>query len=598
MPIHHINLPPYQPVVTSPEHSTAYSVPTTASVSASVSISASVEVSAPPSAAPSAAVTTTTKSPMSFSSKSLGLSLLDFGYSERAVQDFLPPSSSPESAATGPPSPSPPGSLLTSAEDLVAISPPLQVACEQRGLKLGDCASLGDFYCSSGSVHSNVVATLDPTLPAKVWSDIVRTLGAPEPVCVAAIAAAPLISTLCNSANSSPFVIRGIDDLLLELGVDDAAYIADIDIPEELLLLPPIIPMVDADVDVLSLHEINRLIEQLGHSHAARCIGCVDCCERSRRMPCILDSSALSNASAIVDARSFVTNVVAVTNTELLAEPTSTMSLEESYCETLECSKMDYSTTIKELGSASVLVHLPQMEPVLNIDLIVEQLDDVSIYTHDASPILAKSRVPALNVAQLVLELGKVTSPEFICQSSEDKIPPVPSLDIVEVVGMLGDPASAVRTALARATAAARPSLAKGLMRTPEPGTAVSLEGLGGVYTSEWLAHDMEQAGMSSEQIIVDTSATFDFFKFPQLSLLPNEQVHDERRMSAELSGPGMDVDEAIIDSRSRSSSMSLDHHDGAQYINRLITALRIPPIVVSRPFLGPRRNMLFPRLC
>ncbi|KAJ2840884.1 hypothetical protein FBU31_000025 [Coemansia sp. 'formosensis'] len=238
------------------------------------------------------------------------------------------------------------------------------------------------------------------------------------------------------------------------------------------------------------------------------------------------------------------------------------------------------------------------MEPVLNIDLIVEQLDDVSIYTHDASPILAKSRVLALNIAQLVLELGKVTSPEFVCQSSEDKVSLVPSLDIVEVVGMLGDPASAVRIALARATAAARPSLAKGLMRTPEPGTAVGLEGLGGVYTSEWLVHDMEQAGMSSEQILVDTSATFDFFKFPQLSLQPNEQDHDERRMSAELSGSGMDVDEAIIDSRSRSSSMSLDHHDGAQYINRLITALRIPPIVVSRPFLGPRRNMLFPRLC
>ncbi|KAJ2459975.1 hypothetical protein GGI03_005405 [Coemansia sp. RSA 2337] len=582
MPIHHIPLA-YQPV-TSPEHSTTYSAPTT--VSASVSISASIEVSAPPSAAPSA----TTKSPMSFSSKSLGLSLLDFGYNERAVHDFLPPSSSPESAASGPPSPSPPGSLLSSAEDLVAISPPLQVACEQKDFS-DDCQSLGGGYCSSDSLHSSVLSSLDPTSPVETWSTIVRTLGAPEPVCAAAIPTVILIAALNEDADSSPFVIRGIDDLLLELGVDGTAFIADIDIPEELLLLPP--AMISADADVLSLREIDRLIEQLGHPHAACCIGCADYCERPTRKSRILDVPALLDTAAFVGV---MTNIADTTNIEPPAEPEFTSPLENTCRETPECPEEDASAVITELGHTNALATLPLLAPVLNVDLIIQQLGDVSAATYNVPLPLAKARVPVLNVAELVLGLGKVTTPEFACQPSEDNIPLAQSLDIAEVVEMLGNPAGAVRIALTRATTAVRPSLAKGLMRTPEPGTAVGLEGLGGVYTSEWLVHDMEHAGMVGEQIL-NASTTFNLFKFPQLAIQSNTQGL-ESRMSAELSGSGMDVDEVIIDSRSRSSSMSLDHHDGAQYINRLITALRIQPIVVSRPFLGPRRNMLFPHLC
>ncbi|KAJ2032206.1 hypothetical protein H4S04_006246 [Coemansia sp. S16] len=583
MPIHHIPLA-YQPV-TSPEHSTTYSAPTT--VSASVSISASIEVSAPPSAAPSA----TTKSPMSFSSKSLGLSLLDFGYNERAVHDFLPPSSSPESAASGPPSPSPPGSLLSSAEDLVAISPPLQVACEQKYLSSDDCQSLDGGYCSSDSLHSRVLSSLDPASPVETWSTIVRTLGAPEPVCAAAIPTVILIAALNEDADCSPFVIRGIDDLLLELGVDGTAFIADIDIPEELLLLPP--AMTSADADVLSLREIDRLIEQLGHPHAACCIGCADYCERPTRKSRMLDVPALLDTAAFVGV---MTNIADTTNIEPLAESAFTSPLEDTCRETPECHEVDASAIITELGHASALATLLPLAPVLNVDFIIQQLGDVSAATYNVPLPQAKACVPVLNVAELVLELSKATTPEFACQLSEDNIPLAPSLDIAEVVEMLGNPAGAVRIALTRATAAVRPSLAKGLMRTPEPGTAVGLEGLGGVYTSEWLVHDMEHAGMVGEQIL-DASTTFNLFKFPQLSIQSNTQGL-ESRMSAELSGSGMDVDEVIIDSRSRSSSMSLDHHDGAQYINRLITALRIQPIVVSRPFLGPRRNMLFPHLC
>ncbi|KAJ2358377.1 hypothetical protein H4S02_012372, partial [Coemansia sp. RSA 2611] len=87
---------------------------------------------------------------------------------------------------------------------------------------------------------------------------------------------------MLKRADSSPFVIRGIDDLLLELGVDSAVFMADIDIPEELLLLPPTIPMLRADADMLSLSEIDRFIEQLGHSHCANCVECGDYREQPR----------------------------------------------------------------------------------------------------------------------------------------------------------------------------------------------------------------------------------------------------------------------------------------------------------------------------
>ncbi|KAJ2491915.1 hypothetical protein IWW37_001887 [Coemansia sp. RSA 2050] len=501
---------------------------------------------------------------MSFSSKSLGLSSLDFGYSERAVHDALPPSSSPESAASGPPSP----------------SPPLQMAYEQR--EADDCASLDGAYCSSDNLQSGELAPSDPGLD--LWAAVVRTLGAPEPVCGAAIIAAPPTAILDKSADSSPFVVCGIDDLLLELGVDGAAFMADIDIPEELLLLPPTIPMLGADADMLSLREIDRFIEQLGHSHCANCIECVDYCEQPRERSRISDVPALLDTAAFVDCLENIGPTASI-------EPTAKLSLDGLCHEASECPGLDPSAAVTDLSYVG-LSQRP-LAPVLNTDLIIRQLGDVNLATHGVLQPPAKSRVPVLNVAKLVLELGKVATPELTSQSTEYRAP----LDIVEVVEMLGNPASAVRIALARATATARPSLAKGLMRTPEPGTAVGLEGLGGVYTSEWMVHDMKQAGMVSEQILAEASATFNIFQFPQMSVQSNTQGPGESRMSAELSGSGMDVDEVIIDTRSRSSSMSLDHHDSAQYINRLIAALRIPPIVVSRPLLGPRRNMLFPRL-
>ncbi|KAJ1817555.1 hypothetical protein LPJ60_004775 [Coemansia sp. RSA 2675] len=516
---------------------------------------------------------------MSFSSKSLGLSLLDFGYKERAVHDVLPPSSSPESAASGPPSPSPPSSLLTEEEDLVTISPPLQVAYEQR--EVDDCASLDGAYCSSDHLHSSVLALSAPA--ADLWASVVRNLGAPEPVCAAAIVAAP-IGAMLKRADSSPFVIRGIDDLLLELGVDSAAFMADIDIPEELLLLPPTIPMLRADADMLSLSEIDRFIEQLGHSHCANCVECGDYREQPRgkarvsEVPTLLDTTAFADCPESIEPTANI-------------EPLLDLSV-GSFCEVvLECPEMGPPATVSDLDYVDLSQRPPV--PVLNTDLIIQQLGNANLAAYTVPQPLVKSRESLLSVAELVLALGKVATPEFSSQPSEYRAP----LDVVEVVEMLGNPASTVRIALARATAAARPSLAKGLMRTPEPGTAVGLEGLGGVYTSEWMVHDMKQAGLASEQILAEAPTTFNIFQFPQMSLQSNTQGPGESRMSAELSGSGMDVDEVIIDTRSRSSSMSLDHHDGAQYINRLIAALRIPPIVVSRPLLGPRRNMLFPRL-
>ncbi|KAJ2743466.1 hypothetical protein GGI20_003720 [Coemansia sp. BCRC 34301] len=501
----------------------------------------------------------------------LGLSLLDFGYSERTVHDSLPSPSSPESAASGPPSPSPPTSSLS--------SPLEQVVYEQMGLGLSEncphyTIDLLDCKLTNGGSgyypDSHILATPSPAPPRlNLWTSIVCTLGAPEPVCAAAVSVCAPATTPEDGDKLSPFVICGIDDLLLELGVTGSALI-----PNDLLLSPPTIPMFSADADVLSLREIDELIEQLGHSHASSCIGCLDYCGQPRGMSPSLDIAALGSSLGCV------TDIAATLPTDNKA---------------LASLLVDPAAIVAELGCAGALVLFLPPASTLNIDCIIRQLGDVSIAAQLVPLPQPRKHAPALGVVGLVCELGEAIEPKYSCPCLLEEEPLAPLLDIAKMVEMLGSPIDVVRVALLQTTAAARFSLAKGLMRTPEPGTAVSLAGLGGVYTSEWLVHDMEQV---HKQTIVDTLAAYSFLEFPHIPPQCSAPALGESRMSLELAGTGMDVDEAIFDTRSRSSSMSLEHPDSAQYINRLIAALRIPPIVVSRPFLGPRRNMLFPRLC
>ncbi|KAJ2442794.1 hypothetical protein GGF42_006841 [Coemansia sp. RSA 2424] len=514
----------------------------------------------------------------------------------------MPSPSSPESAASGPPSPSPPTSPSLSAGSLVSSSPVAQVAYEQVGLGLNDSCNyytIDPLDCtlskSGGCFPGSYVPVIsDPAQPLYLWTNVVCTLGAPESICAAAVSACAPIAALEESDDSSPFAIRSMDDLLLELGVADTMPIADSAIPEELLLPPPTIPMLGADADVLSLREIDELIEQLGYSYAAGCIGSFDYCGWPKRKSRTLDTPAKLDIAALIGGLRCVADIVAATNVYSLAVATATSSGDEAFASPA----VDPAATFAELGRAGALASLLPLASTLNIDLIVRQLGDVGIATKAVPLPQAKRPVPRLDVVELIVALGRIIAPEFPCSTGEDEEPLVLLPNIAKTVESLGSPIDVVRAALMQATTTATLSLAKGLMRTPEPGAAVSLAGLGGVYTSEWLVHDMEQVCMVSEQALLNTPTSFSFLEFPPIPLQSGLSALGESRMSAELAGTGMDVDEAIVDRRSRSSSMSLEHPDGTQYINRLIAALRIPPIVVSRPFLGPRRNMLFPRLC
>ncbi|KAJ2907833.1 hypothetical protein GGI21_003492, partial [Coemansia aciculifera] len=389
-----------------------------------------------------------------------------------------------------------------------------------------------------------------------MWTTVVCALGAPEPVCAAAVSACSPVSVLEDSDWSSPFVVSGIDDLLLELGVADAALIADIDISEDLLLLgrPPTIPMFGADSDVLSLREIDELIEQLGHSHSASHIGChhLDQCELSKRNSRTLYTPATLDISALVSDLGCVADIVSAA-----ATTTATLSAERG----LVIPPLDPASIVAELGRAGALAFLLPPMPTPNVGDIVRQLGDASLASQLVPlPLQAENHAPVLDVDELITELGRMIEPELACP-----------LDICEMVKMLGSPMDAIRAALMQTTATAGLSLAKGLMRTPDPGTAVSLAGLGGVYTSEWLVRDMDQDAMTGERMSVDSSlATYSFIEFPPIPLQSSVPTTvGVGRMSSELEGTGMDVDEVII-----------EQSDGTQYINRLIAALRIPPIV------------------
>ncbi|KAJ2462993.1 hypothetical protein GGI02_005332, partial [Coemansia sp. RSA 2322] len=191
-------------------------------------------------ASPIAAVSVSaaSKSPMSFSSKSLGLSLLDFGYNEQAINDMIPGSPASQSSSR---------SSMPSASTSVASQSSLLSAD-----LLTDAAEECHTNCKSDSL---------------VFFDagaVVLALGAPEPVIAAAIQAV-------NLALSSPFVVDGIDELLIELEAADAFSRLDrieIDLVAE--LMPPLMPCPSADV--LLLREIDELIGQLSHPRVASCI--------------------------------------------------------------------------------------------------------------------------------------------------------------------------------------------------------------------------------------------------------------------------------------------------------------------------------------
>ncbi|KAJ2003029.1 hypothetical protein H4R26_003297 [Coemansia thaxteri] len=456
-------------------------------------------------ASPIAAVSVSaaSKSPMSFSSKSLGLSLLDFGYNEQAINDMIPGSPASQSSSR---------SSMPSASTSVASQSSLLSAD-----LLTDAAEECHTNCKSDSL---------------VFFDagaVVLALGAPEPVIAAAIQAV-------NLALSSPFVVDGIDELLIELEAADAFSRLDrieIDLVAE--LMPPLMPCPSADV--LLLREIDELIGQLSHPRVASCID---------------------------------------------SEPVSALALPASACELDICGLIlglgDVASAVTAAGTCCT--QSADMPSVVNLEDIVRALGNANALL--ALPPSFLSTGYRLDPAALVLALGAAPT---------SLLPPVQYLDAH--YAECGDARSIPQT----------PSLICDIVADlPALDVAELVLGLGQVVELKLSAIsslDVERVRKSSTQTLVDSptgspSRHYGYIRFPQFRVALHEfdTIERETPPAAMLQRPSsdMDVDEAIQD--------SCEQQDGTLNINRLIAALRIPPIVVNRTLLGPLRDMLFPRLC
>ncbi|KAJ2725902.1 hypothetical protein GGI07_000947, partial [Coemansia sp. Benny D115] len=136
---------------------------------------------------------------------------------------------------------------------------------------------------------------------------------------------------------------------------------------------------------------------------------------------------------------------------------------------------------------------------------------------------------------------------------------------------------------------------------------------LGGVYSPDFLFHSMERVRKASTQTLVDHDLIANDNQQGKQQVDPyNARSYkqdfvgafgkDKVPVGRSPSFVSMDVDEKVQDPRSRATSVSRDSQDGsliltagvdhpAYNMSRLLDVLRIPPIVVSRPFLGPSRK-------
>ncbi|KAJ2000166.1 hypothetical protein GGI04_004260 [Coemansia thaxteri] len=300
-------------------------------------------------------------------------------------------------------------------------------------------------------------------------------------------------------------------------------------------LMPPLMPCPSADV--LLLREIDELIGQLSHPRVASCID---------------------------------------------SEPVSALVLPASACELDICGLIlglgDVASAVTAAGTCCT--QSADMPSVVNLEDIVRALGNANALL--ALPPSFLSTGYRLDPAALVLALGAAPT---------SLLPPVQYLDAH--YAECGDARSIPQT----------PSLICDIVADlPALDVAELVLGLGQVVELKLSAIsslDVERVRKSSTQTLVDSpigspSRHYGYIRFPQFRVALHEFDTTERETppAAMLQRPSsdMDVDEAIQD--------SCEQQDGTLNINRLIAALRIPPIVVNRTLLGPLRDMLFPRLC
>ncbi|KAJ1873896.1 hypothetical protein LPJ55_001927 [Coemansia sp. RSA 990] len=541
------------------------------------------------------------KSPTSYSSRSLGLSSLDFGYDKHIVGAIIP--SSPGNSLSSESSPanslvsagshlevlganaadqgrdSPHGDIVLNhipcyeVGTLEEVMMPLIVA-EPTGLidvnemdaddgvsqkaelpMLAEDAVVPD-RCSEYSVEL-VVSTeiVEEQLPneeavnSALASSIVYELGSADKISFSAMQK----THISQPEISSPYVVRDIDELLKELGIADTLINGDNAAGKAIASDAPLPLNPEEDNDSFSLREIDELLQQLDQA-AGLCS----------------ETPKVSSAVASPDLNAQYTIATQPRPDAFVLSPQSIVaSLGTS--QRVIVAALSMSSNVEASGSDSCCL----LDPAAVINSLGGVLD-IQIPEQQETPF-------EQIVAELISSLGKAIALEA---------PEAQRFDVNELVSQLGN--------VEQICVAAARQLCSPLLDIPN-----IISGLGGVYSPDFMLHNVEQLRKASmhtlvneEMVALDAACGRHSCEFPSLQL-SSPKLH-LLTDSLLVNMATMDVDESVMaDSRSRTSSI-ISYNQPFEYfcgISKLMAALRIQPIVVSRPFLGPARRVLFPHL-
>ncbi|KAJ2141758.1 hypothetical protein IW136_002165 [Coemansia sp. RSA 678] len=556
------------------------------------------------------------KSPTSYSSRSLGLSSLDFGYDEHIVHSIMPESPGKSSPSAG--------SVLSfsAGSSLRQLSPGadqtddnegeswgyMEIAMEQQHvgrddeaeimvpligsepielLDIGTLSAKNAPMPSSEALSELAVGADTPDYSANVVlaNDIVRELG-----CVDAICSCALIAIVePQSTPVSPYVIRDIDELLVELGIADSLIKGDptggMDASGSFDTLLPL--GFGPDDDSFSMREIDELLQQLDEAagfSASKDVQPVSIAADEARVVC-----GLGNAGDIVEIA--CTSVVADIRPEFMETPicpaclvaalgnpqplitaavvSDSLQVEVNIAELirslgriveLEVSEQfDAGEVVRSLGNPEYAVSLA----LARIPEHIESLIDVAELLLRLGNIVVPEypRESLLNVANLVSQLGAVVD---VSLTLNNQTPVLPALDVSRIMADLGV-SNVPEITLSNADETCKAS-APTLLLDEETCSTVSINA----------ASDSHKCSFPSLPASTDLTTSI-------------------------LDWSAMDVDDNITQgSRSRTSSIVSYNQpfESMHAISKLMLALHIQPIMVSGPFPGLSRTVLFPHLC
>ncbi|KAJ1815373.1 hypothetical protein LPJ75_002392, partial [Coemansia sp. RSA 2598] len=545
------------------------------------------------------------KSPTSYSSKSLGLHSLDFEYNQQAIDMLMPTlppmlllqDKAPElSAATL-------SSLGTGADhtiDLVDIHTLEELDNVSETLRPSDAipAAHSDANSVSSAFKSCPYSSLMSHRKTRISpTEVIKSLGSVMRICDAALSSTLVAAAAATAMTEAPltqdnpdFVVPDIDQLLQELGFTNS-FIQGADV--ESANGDAALPLLGSDSDVFSLMEIDELIEQLGNADFAEEI---------------TSSSPHFGRSHLVASSSL-----------LVAEATDDIIEDEEGVE------LDIGLVVGMLGCVERVA-----EKAVAAEPCAKRVVDPAALVSELGAVVQPSFIKRvfmkqpLIAAETVYELGSVARLVAVVPLVAPKIFPI-SVDIESTIAELGNvdglvavPAMAIDSLAAlicglgnvnNVVSAAIAPLAPAVPNSPHLDIPDIISELGGVYSPEYMVHNVERVRKCSTQTLVG-DIDHEIFAKPVGHLLHEfkysrqfPDIAETKQISAfdriKCREPSMDVDENIKETRSRATStVSVANSDTFGNINRLISALRVPPFIVSRPFLGPLRNVLFSDLC